>query len=73
MARGCQMAAKEAVLWGQLHHPNILPFYGIYYLDDNRKQKCLVSPWMDNGNISVFLKRNPPVPRKPFVSTRFLS
>lgn len=68
MVRNHQIFAKEAILWGQLHHPNILPFYGIYYLDENRKQICLVSPWMTNGNLSMFLKKNPLAARKPFVS-----
>ena len=27
---------KEALLWGHLSHPNILPFYGIYHLGDTR-------------------------------------
>ncbi|PPQ75400.1 hypothetical protein CVT26_015371 [Gymnopilus dilepis] len=26
--------SKEAILWGHLSHPNILPFYGIYQLED---------------------------------------
>ncbi|KXN83879.1 hypothetical protein AN958_00959 [Leucoagaricus sp. SymC.cos] len=62
-----QSFAKEAILWGMLHYPNILPFYGIYYLDPSHHQFCLVSPWMDNGNLVVFLKKNPTLPRKPFV------
>ncbi|KAG6873348.1 hypothetical protein C0995_000208 [Termitomyces sp. Mi166 len=45
-----QAYSREAVVWGQLLHPNILPFYGIYRLDDHNKL-CLVSPWMYNGNI----------------------
>ncbi|KAJ3570724.1 hypothetical protein NP233_g4216 [Leucocoprinus birnbaumii] len=58
--------AKEAILWGQLRHPNIVPFYGIYYLNDARRQVCLVSPWMHHGNLVEYLKRNPLAPRTPF-------
>ncbi|KXN82330.1 hypothetical protein AN958_02678 [Leucoagaricus sp. SymC.cos] len=54
--------AKEAILWGALHHPNILPFYGIYYRDKERKQICLVSPWLPNGNLIDYLKKYPSKP-----------
>ncbi|KAJ7588153.1 hypothetical protein C8J56DRAFT_785516 [Mycena floridula] len=50
----------EAILWSQLSHPNVLPLYGIYYLDNAEASRlCLVSPWMDNGNIVDFLKDAP--------------
>ncbi|KAJ7113402.1 kinase-like domain-containing protein, partial [Mycena epipterygia] len=45
---------REAVIWRQLSHPNLLPFFGVYYLD---KRLCLVSPWMENGNILKFLSK----------------
>ncbi|KAJ7666763.1 kinase-like domain-containing protein [Mycena polygramma] len=44
---------REAVIWRQLCHPNLLPFFGVYYLDN---RLCLVSPWMRNGNIMEFLR-----------------
>ncbi|KAF8996191.1 kinase-like domain-containing protein [Cyathus striatus] len=50
---------KEAILWSQLSHPNVLPFYGVHHLGDELGRICLVSPWMDNGNINVYLKRYP--------------
>ncbi|KXN83155.1 Serine/threonine-protein kinase-transforming protein raf [Leucoagaricus sp. SymC.cos] len=56
---------KEAILWSQLFHPNVLPFYGIYCPDGN--QVALVSPWMEEGNICDYLKRNPAMPRLPLV------
>lgn len=62
-----RLYAKEAILWGQLRHPNIVPFCGIYYLDNQKSRICLVSPWMDNGNIVMYLKQNPKQPRLPFV------
>ena len=49
----------EAVIWRQLRHPNVLPFYGVYHPDDDRSRLCLSSPWMDNGTIIQFLDDNP--------------
>ncbi|KAL0571741.1 hypothetical protein V5O48_010223, partial [Marasmius crinis-equi] len=49
---------REAVLWGQLKHPNVLPFLGMYYLDESMKDICLVSPSMVNGNLGQFLKKS---------------
>jgi serine/threonine protein kinase len=56
------------VTWRQLSHPNVLPFYGVFHLNNNRSRVCLVSPWMENGNIIQFLKKNPEVDRIPLVS-----
>ncbi|KAK1218098.1 MAP kinase kinase kinase activity protein [Marasmius sp. AFHP31] len=50
---------REAIVWKQLDHPNILPFLGIYYLDDTRQRICLVSPWMERGNLVEYLKDTP--------------
>ncbi|KAJ7043120.1 kinase-like domain-containing protein, partial [Mycena alexandri] len=49
--------SREALIWRQLCHPNLLPFFGVYYLDS---RLCLVSPWMENGNIVDFLRNEPP-------------
>ncbi|KAJ6600554.1 kinase-like domain-containing protein, partial [Mycena vulgaris] len=49
----------EALIWRQLAHPNVLPFFGVYFPQEARSRLCLVSPWMENGNISSYLKRNP--------------
>ncbi|KAK7437373.1 Rho guanine nucleotide exchange factor [Stygiomarasmius scandens] len=50
---------KEAILWRQLDHPNVLPFLGLYFLDDSTQRVCLISPWMPNGNLRHFLSNNP--------------
>ncbi|KAK1236024.1 Rho guanine nucleotide exchange factor [Marasmius sp. AFHP31] len=50
---------REAIVWKQLDHPNILPFFGIYYLDNTRQRICLVSPWMERGNLVEYLKGTP--------------
>jgi serine/threonine protein kinase len=47
---------REFMIWRQLSHPNILPFYGIYFLKDTLETRfCLVSPWMEHGNVVEFL------------------
>ncbi|KAJ7020294.1 kinase-like domain-containing protein [Mycena alexandri] len=60
-----QEFGREALLWRQLNHPNVLPFFGLYYLE---KRLCLISPWMANGNIFEYLrKRRLSVNRLSFV------
>ncbi|KAL0567780.1 serine/threonine protein kinase [Marasmius crinis-equi] len=51
---------REAILWRQLKHPNVLPFLGIYHLDNNKKDICLVSPFMENGHLHDFLTNSRP-------------
>ncbi|KAJ8077652.1 Rho guanine nucleotide exchange factor [Marasmius tenuissimus] len=51
---------QEAIVWQQLKHPNILPFVGMYYFGEGQGQLCLVSPWMEQGNLVAFLKNAPP-------------
>jgi Protein tyrosine and serine/threonine kinase len=47
---------REFMTWRQLSHPNVLPFYGIYFLEDILETRfCLVSPWMEHGNVVEFL------------------
>ena len=49
---------RELITWRQLSHPNVLPFYGVYFLQDALETRfCLVSPWMENGNVVEFLAR----------------
>ncbi|KAJ7697963.1 kinase-like domain-containing protein [Mycena olivaceomarginata] len=47
---------REALIWRQLSHTNLLPFFGLYYMEG---RLCLISPWMENGNIMEFLRKNP--------------
>ncbi|KAJ8077647.1 Rho guanine nucleotide exchange factor [Marasmius tenuissimus] len=51
---------QEAIVWQQLRHPNLLPFVGMYYLGEGQGQLCLVSPWIERGNLMTFLKNTPP-------------
>ncbi|KAG6840418.1 hypothetical protein C0991_006812 [Blastosporella zonata] len=51
-----KMIAREAVLWGQLEHTNLLPFYGLYLYN---QRLSLISPWARNGTVSDFLLKQP--------------
>ena len=44
------------MLWRQLKHPNILPFYGVC-IDEFAPRIAMVSPWMENGNLLDYLIR----------------
>ncbi|KAK0187220.1 kinase-like domain-containing protein [Armillaria mellea] len=44
---------REAIIWGQCDHPNVLPFYGMYR--DSAPSYCLVSPFMANGPLRQYL------------------
>ncbi|KAL0062705.1 hypothetical protein AAF712_010400 [Marasmius tenuissimus] len=46
---------REAILWRQMKHPNVLPFFGIYRLE-HTQELCLISPWMEKGNLVEFLR-----------------
>ncbi|TFK52342.1 kinase-like protein [Heliocybe sulcata] len=47
---------REAVIWHNLEHVNILPFMGIHCAA-LASTFYLVSPWMDNGNVNEYLKQ----------------
>ncbi|KAF9070167.1 kinase-like domain-containing protein, partial [Rhodocollybia butyracea] len=49
---------QEALIWQRLSYKFILPFLGID-AENFPRQPCMVSPWMVNGTIIQFLKRNP--------------
>ncbi|KAF7360477.1 Protein kinase domain-containing protein [Mycena venus] len=49
--------AREALIWRQLCHPNVLPLFGLYYCHG---RLCLVCPWMENGHIRAFSKKESP-------------
>ncbi|KAJ7512715.1 kinase-like domain-containing protein [Mycena galericulata] len=50
-----QKLCREALVWKDLHHPNILPFLGIDR-DSFPSELCMVSPWMEHGTVLDYLK-----------------
>ncbi|PBK98523.1 kinase-like protein [Armillaria gallica] len=52
--KAMQVIRREAIIWGQCDHPNVLPFYGIYR-DSASSSYCLVSPFMVNGPLRQYL------------------
>lgn len=60
-----QAHIRELILWAHLRHPNILPFYGVYLVSNERI--CIASPWMEKGDLSHHLENDPTTPRNPLV------
>ncbi|KZT55380.1 kinase-like protein [Calocera cornea HHB12733] len=54
------LGLREAWVWSQLGHKNILPFWGIADYKDlcpgSPSQLCMFSPWAPFGNVEEFLK-----------------
>ncbi|KAG8688512.1 hypothetical protein FRC09_012872 [Ceratobasidium sp. 395] len=48
--------ARGVFAWSLCHHPNVLPLIG---LAEFRGQLAMVSPWMNNGNISDYVNKQP--------------
>ncbi|KAH6890213.1 hypothetical protein BKA70DRAFT_1572506 [Coprinopsis sp. MPI-PUGE-AT-0042] len=63
--------SKEAVVWSQLRHPNVLPFYGIYCWAPHDgmplERMALPSPWLDAGNAVDYLHHHPDVDKEPLI------
>lgn len=57
---------KEARIWETLNHPNVLPFFGLSY--DAERRPALISPWMENGNVLEYMRRNPDTSRIQLIS-----
>ncbi|KNZ78276.1 putative serine/threonine-protein kinase [Termitomyces sp. J132] len=56
--------SREAILWGQLSHPNVLTILGLFRF---HKRVCVVTEWMLNGDITMYLRNHPSSPRPPLV------
>lgn len=63
------MSIKESVLWFNNRHMGILPFEGVFQdgpgTDIDRAY--LVSPFLENGTVSDFLKLRPDLDRRLLV------
>lgn len=49
--------AREMIVWASCQHENILGFIG-YFLPEDFALAYLVSPYMRNGNVRVYLEKN---------------
>ncbi|KAJ3993837.1 kinase-like domain-containing protein [Lentinula boryana] len=58
---------KEALVWKQLDHPNVLPFIGVNEALFSPSY-CFISPWMENGSIMAYLEKHPERDRMPWIS-----
>ncbi|KAJ3576458.1 hypothetical protein NP233_g414 [Leucocoprinus birnbaumii] len=59
---------KELVLWSHSSHPNVLPFYGVFFENTGQSRRiCLVSPFMKNGNLHDYAPRLPQKSRLPLI------
>ncbi|PBK98515.1 kinase-like protein [Armillaria gallica] len=56
---------REAIIWRQCDHPNVLPFYGIYG-DSAPSTYCLVSPFMSNGSLRQYMDKTDDPDRQKF-------
>ncbi|KXN83456.1 Serine/threonine-protein kinase HT1 [Leucoagaricus sp. SymC.cos] len=59
--------AKEFALCAHLSHPNILPCYGIYLPEPGKLKICIVSKWMQRGDLRAYLSAYPDSPRRLFL------
>jgi len=57
-----KMFRREVQFWSQLRHPNVLPFWGCYELDEYRL--FMISPWAVNGNSLRYVQKNPNADRR---------
>ena len=63
-----QRFCKEVVIWRTLRHPNVLPLLGVMMTED---RFAMISEWMNNGNVSDFVKANPNANRFELVGCPF--
>jgi hypothetical protein len=52
-----QAIRREAYVWIQLLHANILPLEGVTMAKKFGSLPAFVSPWMENGTLDDYLKR----------------
>lgn len=55
------------MIWRQFKHPNVLQFYGVCE-DVFAPQFAMVSPWMDNGDLTTYLGKHEDANRLRIVS-----
>ncbi|KAG8922346.1 hypothetical protein FRC02_011916 [Tulasnella sp. 418] len=60
---------REALIWCQLDHKNIVPFLGLGFqvFGSNISLLCFISPWYENENVRDYLNRHPEINRSRLV------
>ncbi|KAH7340114.1 kinase-like domain-containing protein [Rhizoctonia solani] len=53
-------AAKELYIWSKCNHPNVLELIGV---TQHHNRIAMVSPWMENGDLTRFLQTHPETDR----------
>lgn len=56
------------MVWGALHHPNVLPLLGVTMSENHL---VMVSEWMVKGNVNEFVRADPNVDRLELVRSSF--
>ncbi|KAL0061362.1 hypothetical protein AAF712_011820 [Marasmius tenuissimus] len=51
-----QFGRREVALWSQMKHPNLLPFIAVFI--DLPRELSITSVWMNNGDVTSFIKSN---------------
>jgi serine/threonine protein kinase len=64
-----KLLCREALVWRQLKHPNVLQFIGLNSkcFPDNILP-CLLAPWMDRGTLKEYVKSDDYDPRRDIVN-----
>jgi len=57
-------AFREMKAWQGLQHRNVLPFIGLYIQEE---KVYMLSPWMEQGDMTQFLEHNPEVDRMKLI------
>ncbi|KXN83217.1 Tip elongation aberrant protein 1 [Leucoagaricus sp. SymC.cos] len=65
---GQSAQAGEFALLTHVSHPSVIPLYGTYLSAEHNPRICIVSPWMENGDLANYLTNFPDTPRIPLMS-----
>ncbi|KXN92901.1 hypothetical protein AN958_08045, partial [Leucoagaricus sp. SymC.cos] len=57
----------ELALLAHISHPNIIPLYGAFLSAEPNPRICIVSPWMENGDLVDYLRNFPLTSRIPLM------
>ena len=56
-----QKLRREIDVWRRLDHDNIVPLLGVTTDVKPYTSMGMVSPWMENGDLTKFLRTTPPI------------